>query len=138
MHTFICQLSSFQFITRPATIIFTIVEKVLMVMGEAEIGLITATLPPIIQVAMVDFWVYLLLLVLSKKVFMVTKEVIVAVIMEEADLGIKRPSDLTLKMLDKVLMMTGDVDIGLRPDTIPTIIQVRLIDNWFYLLMVII
>ena len=60
---------------RPSTLTFSIMEQVLMVMGEADICRIPVTLPTIIQVGMVDIWVSLFLLVLFTKVFMVTREV---------------------------------------------------------------
>ena len=37
---------------RPATLLFTIMEKVIVVMGEVDIGLILATISPINQVTM--------------------------------------------------------------------------------------
>ena len=48
---------------RPATITLTILEKLLTVIGEVDIGPIKATLTPIIQVTMVYCCVYLLILV---------------------------------------------------------------------------
>ena len=44
---------------RTATLTFKIMETVLMVMGEVDIGLISASFPPIVQVGLVDLWVYL-------------------------------------------------------------------------------
>ena len=44
---------------RSATLPFTITEKVLMFMGEVDIGLRPAILPPIIQVSLVDHWIFL-------------------------------------------------------------------------------
>ena len=64
----------------PATILFTILEKVLMLMGEVGIGLISVNIPPITQVAMVDFFVYLFLLVMFIKLFMEMEEVIVSLV----------------------------------------------------------
>ena len=67
-------------INRPATLLLKFVEKVLTVMREVDIGLIPVTLPPITQVTEVDFCVYLLLLVVFTKVFIMMKEVIVVVV----------------------------------------------------------
>ena len=39
-----------------ATIPFTIVDKLLIVMGEMDIGIIPDPLPPIIQVVLVNYW----------------------------------------------------------------------------------
>ena len=64
----------------PATILFTILEKVLMLMGEVGIGLISVNIPPITQVSMVDFFVYLFLLVMFIKLFMEMEEVIVSLV----------------------------------------------------------
>ena len=44
---------------RTATLTFKIMETVLMMMGEVDIGLISASFPPIVQVGLVDLWVYL-------------------------------------------------------------------------------
>ena len=60
----------------PLTPTLVILDQVLMVMGEMDIGLRTATLSTINQVVMVDYWVSLLILVLFKKAFMVMREVI--------------------------------------------------------------
>ena len=73
---------------RPATLILTITEKVLMVMGDVDIGIRTATISTIIYINVVDYWVYLLLLVMFTKVLMVTKEVILVANMEVVDLGL--------------------------------------------------
>ena len=48
----------------PATLIFTIVEKVLMMIREVEICIRPAIIPTITQVGVVDFWVYMFLLFL--------------------------------------------------------------------------
>ena len=77
---------------------------------------------------MVDFWVYLLLLFLFTNYFMVTNKVIIVAMMEEGDLGLNIPETLSLRISEKVLMVMGEVDIGLRPCTLPPIIQVLLVD----------
>ena len=81
-------------LNRLATILFTTTDKMLIVMGEVDIGLRTATLPPINQVILLYYWYFMLLLVLLTKVFMLMKEFIVVVIIEEMDLGLKRPATL--------------------------------------------
>ena len=53
-------------------------------------------------------------------VMMVMIGVILVVMMEDEDLGIKRPSTLLFKILENFLIMMGEVDIGLRQDPIPT------------------
>ena len=57
-----------------ATTIFIIMEKVLMVIVEVYKGLMPANLPPIIQVNIVYCCVYLLLIVVFKKIFMTMQE----------------------------------------------------------------
>ena len=57
----------------PDTLPFAIVDKVLIVIGELDIGLRPATLPPITQVTMVDCCDYLLILILFMKVFITMK-----------------------------------------------------------------
>ena len=44
--------------------------------------------------------------------------------------SLKRSDTITLKILEKVLKVMGEVDIGLRPSLIPTISQVIFVDNW--------
>ena len=58
--------------------------------------------------------------------------------MEDLDLGLKIPACITFTILEKVLMVMGDVEIGLRPAPLPHMIQVGLLDHWVYLDMVII
>ena len=50
--------------------------------------------------------------------------------MKVVGLGFKRPATLTFKIVDKVLMMMGDIDIGLRPATFPTITQLEMLACW--------
>ena len=45
-------------LNRSATIHFTIVDKLLTVIGGVDIGLIPSPLPPIIQVILVYHWIY--------------------------------------------------------------------------------
>ena len=54
------------------------------------------------------------------------KEVIVVVMMEGMTSGINRPATLTFTIVDNVLMVMAEVDIGLRPAPIYPIIQVGL------------
>ena len=50
----------------------------------------------------------------------------------EVDIGLKRPSTIPLVTVEKYLMLTGDVDIGLRPSTLPPITQVSEADCQVY------
>ena len=54
---------------------------------------------------MIDFWFYLLLLVLFNKIFMAMKEVVVVVTMEEENLVLKRPATLPLGIVYQVLIV---------------------------------
>ena len=76
---------------RPSTINFTIVEKVLMVMGKVYIGLIPAPFPPIIQTILVDCWIFL---------FMVMKEV---------DIGIRPVTNIQITMADYKFPIKGSL-----------------------------
>ena len=76
---------------------------------------------------MVDYCVYLFLLVLFMILSMAMKDVIVVVNMEEVDLYIKRQYTLIFNIVDDVLVVMGEVDIVIRPSTIPLIIQVGLV-----------
>ena len=69
---------------------------------------------------------------------MVTKEAIVVVIIEYVDLSLRRPATLTFTIQGGKLKVIGEVDIGLRPAYIPTIIKVSLVYHWVSLFMVII
>ena len=75
-------------IKRLDTLIFVIVDKMLMVMVEVRIGLRPSTLPPITQFTMLDCCVDLFLIVVLK-MFLVMKEVIAVVMTEDMDLCLK-------------------------------------------------
>ena len=79
-----------------ATISFSIMEQVLMFMGDMNMGIIPDTFPTISQVGMVYCRVDLLIISLSKKFFTVTIEVIEVVTMEEVDFCLNIPATLTL------------------------------------------
>ena len=120
----------------PASLHFKIMDKVLIVIGEVDIGLRPATPPPINQVIMVDYFVYLLLLVMFMKFFMKMKAVILVVMMEDVYLGLKRPATLPFSITGKVLMVMVELDIGLIPAPIPPTIQVSLVGRWVFLFVV--
>ena len=66
----------------PDTIYFSIMDKLFMLIGEVDIDIIPATLPPITQLTMVDCCVYMLLIFGFTKLFMEIKDVILVVMME--------------------------------------------------------
>ena len=76
-----------------------------MVIGDVDIGLKTANITTITQANMVDLCIYLLLLVVFMKLFMATKEVILVLIIEDVDLGLKRPATIIFKIAEKLLMV---------------------------------
>ena len=55
------------------------------------------------------------------------------VMIEDMDLGLKRPETIILKIVDKVLIVMVEVDIGLRPATLPHITQVNVLYCCFYM-----
>ena len=81
-------------------------EKVLIVMVEVKIGIRISTIPPITHMTMLDYLVYLLLLVLFTKVFMVMKDVIIVMMTEGMDFGLKITGNINFTTAEKVLMAT--------------------------------
>ena len=53
--------------------------------------------------------------------------------MKYVDLGLKRPETIILKIVDKVLILMVEVDIGLRPATLPHTTQVNVLYCCFYM-----
>ena len=113
---------------RPDTLPLTIVKTLLMVVGEVDMCPIPSTIPPMTQVTMVDCCVYLLIFVLFMKLVTTMKEVIVGVMMENVELGLKRPATITLTTTEETVMVMREVDICLIPDPTPPIILVSLVD----------
>ena len=66
--------------------------KVLMVMGEVDIGLIPAPLPPIIQVCLVNHWVFLVMAMI------------------ELDIGLRPANFLHITMVKYTLSAQGFLD----------------------------
>ena len=58
--------------------------------------------------------------------------------MEVVELGINIPATITFTIVDKVLIVTRDMDIVIIPDSLPPIIQVVLVYCWFSMFMVMI
>ena len=50
----------------------------------------------------------------------------------EGDICLKITAIITLKIVDQELMLTGEVNIGLIPATLPPITQVAMVDCWVY------
>ena len=49
-------------------------------------------------------------------------------ILVEVDLGYKIPATNTIEIVEKELMLKGELDIVIKPATIPTINQVTVVD----------
>ena len=107
----------------PANFTLAIHEKILLAMGEVDIGPRPATIPPITHVNMIDCCIYLVLLAMWMIVSMKIKEVIVGLMVQDLELGFKISDTLPFTIMEKVLMVMGEVDLGIRPSPIPTIIQ---------------
>ena len=56
------------------------------------------------------------------------KEEILRVMVQYMEVGLKRSAMITCSMLEKVLIVMGEVDIGLRPALLPPIIELIWID----------
>ena len=56
--------------------------------------------------------------------------------MRDMELGLKRSDTLTFKMMYKMFIVMGGVDLGLRPSPLTPIIQVCLVYHWFLIVMV--
>ena len=71
-------------------------------------------------------------------VFMKVKEVILGLMVQNLGVGIKISVTFSFTMMEKVLMLMGEVDLGLRPSSLPPIIQVYFVDHWVLIAMVMI
>ena len=54
---------------------------------------------------------------------------------QDVEVGLKRSATLTFTMLEIFLMVMGELDIGIRPALIPTIIQVILVYHWVFIVI---
>ena len=61
-------------------------------------------------------------------VMMVTRGVIYVLMMEDVDISLKRPGNLPIEMVEKVLMVIVYMDIVPIPETLPPISQVTMVD----------
>ena len=121
---------------RPSNFPIATLDKLLVVIGEVDIGPRPATIPPITQVTIVDCWIYLLLIVMLIILFMKMKEIIVDVMVKDVGLGIKISATIHFIIMEKLLMVMREVYIGLRIAPLPPIIQVILVDSWVFIVMV--
>ena len=84
---------------------------------------------------MVYCCVYLVLLAMLMILFTKIKEVIVGLMVKDVKVGIKRSATIPLTMMDKVLLVMGEVNIGIRQALLSPIIQVILVDHWIFIVM---
>ena len=105
--------------------------KYLRVTEDVDIGLlIPATLPLTITefITVVNMVDADLGLKRPATIFIAIAELIILVLMVYVELGIKKPATLTLEIVDQDMMLMGDLNIGLRPETIPPITQAVMAD----------
>ena len=50
--------------------------------------------------------------------------------MKDVEVGLNISATLNFMIIDKVLIVTVEVDIGIRPDLLTPTIQVLLVDHW--------
>ena len=117
--------------------LLVLLKKMFMVTRKVGIGIRPSTLPPIIQVGVTNCCVNLLLQVTLTKKFMAMIGVIYMASMENTYLGLKRPSTLIFTIAEKMLMVMVEEDIGLIPDTKPTMTQMDVVYCWLYLLFLV-
>ena len=115
----------------PSIFPLTVWDKLLVVIGEMDIGPTPPTLPPITQVIIVDCYIYLVLIAMMMILLVKMKEVIVGVVVQDVEVGLKISSTITFSIVYKVLIVMVEVDICLRPTPLPPIIQVGLVYHWF-------
>ena len=56
--------------------------------------------------------------------------------MEDMEVDINKSATINFATTEKVLMVMGEVDIGLRPAPHPHTIQERLVDHWVFIVIV--
>ena len=69
-------------------------------------------------------------------VYFVVK-LIKVVTMEEVNLYLKIPGNINISIVEEALTVTGEAGIGLRPDTIPPITQLGMLECWVALLILV-
>ena len=107
------------------------------------IGLIPATIPPITNVHVVDCWHHhniLFFLMVELDIGQITatltpKDRLVGLMVQDVEVGMKRSVTLICSMLEKVLIVMLEVDIGLRPALLPPVIQVILVYHHVFIVM---
>ena len=63
-------------VKRYATITFTIMDKVLMIMREVDVSLIPSLIPTIINVILVDHWVFIVMVMIELYIGIITNNFI--------------------------------------------------------------
>ena len=65
-----------------------------------------------------------------------TKEEIIGLTLQDTGKGLEKSTTLPCSMLEKVLMALVEVDLGLGPSLLPPIIQMILVDQLVFIVMV--
>ena len=93
-------------LNRPTTFPLETLEKMLVGIGDVDIGTRPATLTTITQVTMLYCCVYLVLLVMLMILLMKMKELIVVLMSQDVEVGLNRSYTITSTMMEEVLMVT--------------------------------
>ena len=105
--------------------------KYMRVMEDVAIGILRPVTLPIITsefITVVNMVDADLGLKRPATIFIAIAELIILVLMVYVELGIKKPATLTLEIVEQDMMLMGDLNIDLRPETIPPITQAVMSD----------
>ena len=101
-----------------------------------DISPILATPNPIAQVTMVDFYIYLVPLVMLVIFFIKMKEVILEVMLKDVEVCLKRSDTLSFTMTENSLMVMEEVDKSLKTSPLSPIIKIGLLYHCVLIVMV--
>ena len=85
--------------------------------------------PSTLSLSIASFFIFVMVvevdlgIKITATIYLEILEFIILVLMVEVELGLKRPATLPLVIVEQELMLTGEVDIGLNPDTLPCAYQ---------------
>ena len=129
---------------RPDNLPLKIGEQDLMLKRKVDIGLQPDNIRPVIKANVVDCWLLreILLVVMgdldigTRLANIPPKNEIVGVTVQDMKVGLKRWTTIPFSTLGKVLMVLGEVYLGLRVALLHTIIQAIMVDNLDFIVMV--
>ena len=127
----------------PSTLHIAISKQELMFKGEVDICLIPDTILIMVKVNMVDslFFKKILLVAIGELDLgtipdtIPPKEDIVGVMVQDMELGPNISTTFPCSLLEKVLMVLVEVDLGLGPALLPTIIKVIMVYHLFLIVI---